>query len=133
MCLLGCAAVSEKTTELFSSNTPAIAVFDGRVLWGRANFTSAHEATLQLQTTDAPTLTCSGSLRYTATNSGSVGLACSDGRSASLAFQALSALSGAGRGQVGSAGFVLTYGLAPEQAAGYLGLPAERLVRPEGS
>ena len=132
-CLLGCAAVAEKSGELFSSNAPAIGVLDGRILWGQANFTSAREATVQLQSTDAPVLTCSGTLRYTASSSGMLGLACNDGRSVSSAFQSLSPLSGASRSQAGAPGFAFTYGLPPEKAAGYLALPVERLLRPAGS
>lgn len=132
-CLLGCAAVSQKTTELFSSNTPATAVFGGRVLWGQANFISPREATLQLQTPDAAGLACSGALRYTASTAGTVGFSCSDGRSFTVPFQAFSALSGAGRAQIGATDFSLTYGLPPDKAAGYLALPPDRLERPGGS
>ena len=128
--LAGCATVAEETTRLFSSNTPAIAVVDGRVLWGVANFTSAREATVQLQNAEIPSLACSGTLRYTASGSGSVSLACTDGRSITSTFHALSALSGSGSNLAASPGFAFTYGLPPEKAAGYLRLPSERLVRP---
>ena len=131
--LAGCATVSEKGTDLFSSNTPATAVFDGRVLFGQANFTSAREATLQLQASDAPGLACSGVLRFNASMGGTVGFTCSDGRAATVPFQAFSALSGAGRNQAGAGEFALTYGLAPDKAAGFLGVAADRLVRPGGS
>ena len=127
--LAGCATVAEETTRLFSSNTPAIAVVDGRVLWGVANFTSAREATVQLQNAEIPRLACSGTLRYTATSSGSVSISCTNGHSLTSTFQALSALSGAGSNLVASPGFAFTYGLTADKAAGYLRLPAERLVR----
>ena len=64
---------------------------------------------------------------------GTVGFACSDGRAATVPFQAFSALSGAGRIRAGAGEFALTYGLAPDKAAGYLGVAADRLVRPGGS
>ena len=127
--LWGCATVAETTTSLFSSNTPAIAVIDGRILRGQANFTSGREATVQLQSTDAPSMACSGTLRYTATSSGSVSISCTNGHSLTSTFQALSALSGAGSNLGASPGFAFTYGLTADKAAGYLHLPAERLVR----
>ena len=128
--LAGCATVAEETTRLFSSNTPAIAVVDGRVLWGVANFTSAREATVQLQNAETPSLACSGALRFTATSSGSVSLACTDGRAVTSTFHALTALSGTGSNLAASPGFAFTYGLTPDKAAGYLRLPTERLLRP---
>ena len=129
--LSGCAYVGETTSTLLASRTLAIAVFDGRVLHGRAVFTSAREATVQLQETDTAGLSCSGALRFGATSTGVANFHCSDGRSGAVPFEALSQLSGAGRGVVGNAGFAWTYGLPPEKAAGYLALPAERLQPPK--
>lgn len=128
--LSGCVQVGETTSTLLASRTPAIAVFDGRVLHGRAVFTSAREATVQLQETDTAGLSCSGALRFGATSNGVTNFHCSDGRSGAVPFESLSQLSGAGRGVVGSAAFAWTYGLPPEKAAGYLALPAERLQPP---
>ncbi len=129
--LSGCALVGETTTNLVASRTPAIAVFDGRVLHGRAVFTSAREATVQLQEADAAGLSCSGALRFGATHTGATSFQCSDGRSGAVPFESLSQLSGAGRGVVGNAAFAWTYGLPPEKAAGYLALPVERLQPPK--
>ena len=129
--LSGCALVGETTTNLVASRTSAIAVFDGRVLHGRAVFTSAREATVQLQEADAAGLSCSGALRFGATHTGATSFQCSDGRSGAVPFESLSQLSGAGRGVVGNAPFAWTYGLPPEKAAGYLALPPERLQLPK--
>ena len=131
--LSGCAQVGETTSALLASRTPAIAVFDGRVLHGRAVFTSAREATVQLQDADAAGLSCSGAMRFGATNSGVTSFHCSDGRSGAVPFESLSQLSGAGRGLVGNAAFAWTYGLPPEKAAGYLALPPERLQPPKAA
>ena len=127
--LAACSTVDEAASRLFSSNTDAAGVIAGRVMLGRANFTSAHEATIRLQSDDAPGLSCFGSLRFTATSGGVAGFLCSDGVAVSMPFRAISALRGAGRGQIGDNMVALTYGLEPDIAAAYLGLPAGRLVR----
>ncbi len=137
----GCATVTEKTTGWLSSNTEVIGTLGGRILRGEANFAREREATFQLQTavltqTDpsavdtkpAPSLSCFGPLRYTATRSGVVDLSCSDGRSFVLVFIPLSPVSGMARDMSGRSDFTLTYGLPPEKAAGYLAVSPERLV-----
>lgn len=128
--LSGCASVNEKVTQWLSSGVDAIAMVDGKILRGKASFSSEREATLQLQSSDRPSLTCFGALRYTATTSGVVDFSCNDGRTLTTPFQSLSLLSGVGRGSVGNAEFALTYGLPPQKAASFLGLPADRLAMP---
>ena len=49
VCLAGCSTVDETATRWFSSDTHAAAVFEGRLLQGKANFTSAREASIRLQ------------------------------------------------------------------------------------
>lgn len=134
LALSGCATGVEKVTGWLASNAPTIAVMDGRVLRGDAKFTQAREATVQLQSADLPALSCFGPLRHTSTSSGSMVLACSDGRNVTLAFQALSPMSGIANGLASKADgtistpVVLTFGLPPEKAAGYLGISIDSLV-----
>lgn len=123
-----CAMVGEKVGGWLSSNSEALAVMDGRILRGQASFAREREATFQLQTQDAPALSCFGALRFTATTTGVIDLSCNDGRDVAVAFQSLGPISGTGRGLLGNAAFALTYGLSPERAAAYLAVPADRLV-----
>jgi len=58
-------------------------------------------------------------------------LTCNDGQTAAVPFQMMGALRAAGRGMMGDTPAALTYGLPPEIAAPLLGVPVERLVRPE--
>ena len=46
-------------------------------------------------------------------------------------FTLLGPLRATGRGRMGNADFLFTYGLPPEQAGPFLGLPAYRLLPPE--
>ena len=131
--IAACSTVNETASRLFSSDTHAAGVFAGRLLQGKANFTSAREASIQLQAVEPPTLGCLGTLRFTGTGGGIAGFTCSDGLTVSIPFQSLSALRGSGRVQVGESMFALTYGLTPEMAGAYLALPAARLVSPKAA
>lgn len=129
--LAGCSTFDETVSNVFSSNADASAVFAGRVLLGKANFTDAHAATIRLQSGETPSLGCLGTLRFTATRGGVVSFTCSDGLTVSIPFQSLSPLRGSGRSQIGNAVFALAYGLPPDAAAAYLAVPVERLARPK--
>ena len=127
----GCAKVVEKGAGLLSSSADAIAVVGGRVLRGDANFARDRLGTVQMQTGEGPVLSCFGSLRYTATSSGTIDMSCNDGRLFVLPFQEISPLSGTARGMAGKEIFSLTYGLSTERAAGYLGVPLDQLAPPK--
>ena len=129
--LAGCSTLDETVSNLFSSNADASAVFAGRVLLGKANFTDTHAATIRLQSGETPSLGCLGTLRFTATRGGVVSFTCSDGLTVSIPFQSLSPLRGSGRSQIGNAVFALAYGLPPDAAAAFLAVPVERLARPK--
>ncbi len=137
----GCASVTEKTTGWLSSNSQVFGTVGGQILRGEANFVREREATFQLQSgvvmqadqsdvtvKSASNLSCFGRMHYTATSSGVVNLACSDGRTFVLVFTSLSPVSGMARDVSGSSDFALTYGLPPEKAAGYLAVSLEQLV-----
>jgi hypothetical protein len=131
LCLAACSTLDETATRLFSSDTQAAGVFAGRLLQGKANFTSAREASIRLQAMEPPDLSCLGTLRFTGTGGGVTSFTCSDGATVSIPFQSLSPLRGSGRVQLGESTFALTYGLAPEMAGAYLAVPAARLAPPK--
>ena len=116
--LLGaCALLDDSVQNVFASRAGAAAVVSGRLLQGQISYTQPRMGTIHLQTPDAPTLACSGTLNLTATSSGVASLTCNNGQTASIPFQLLSPLRAAGRGTMGDTGFALTYGLPPEMAA----------------
>lgn len=149
LALGGCTAITEGARGVMASSADAYAVLDGRVLTGDARFYSERDARVQVHSSDDPTLSCFGPLRFNATTSGVVEFNCSNGRTATVYFQAMGPLSGAGRGVLDDVPqgmpmgtnmanatkprpeFVLTYGLAPAKAVGYLAVPADRLVPPK--
>ena len=143
--LTGCTTITEKARGWLASDVDTYAVVEGRVLMGDARFYSERDARVQLHSTDEPTLSCIGPMRFNATTSGVVAFNCSNGRTATVYFQAMGPLSGAGRGVLDEAPqsmakpdgtqntseFLLTYGLAPSKAVGYLAVAVDRLVPPK--
>lgn len=125
--MAGCSTVVEKSVGYLSSNADVLAVKQGQVLLGRANFARERRATLELQSRDGPPLQCLGRLRYTATSSGTIDMSCSDASQWVLPFQELSPLVGIGQATEKPGAFRLSYGLPPERAAGYLGVPLDQL------
>ena len=143
--LTACTTITEKARGWLASDADAFAVVDGRVLMGEARFYSERDGRVQVHGSDEPALSCFGPLRFNATTSGVVEFNCSNGRTATVYFQAMGPLSGAGRGllddspaeatmSTGSkpkSEFVLTYGLPPAKAVGYLAVAADRLLPPK--
>ena len=130
LALGGCSTVEQTAADIFASRTHAAAVYAGRLLQGQASFASSREATIHLQSSAAPAISCFGAMRFTATNSGVVNLACSDGMAVAMPFQALGPLRGSGRNQSGESVFSLAYGLPAEMLASYLGVSVEQLKLP---
>lgn len=123
----GCAAVNDVTMRALATSAPALAVVGERVLTGEIVLYTDRSGKLQLRSESEPALSCMGTLRYTATSSGTVNLSCSDGRQAQLPFTALGETSGHGGAAGGPISF--TYGLAPEPARAWLTPPpGKRLV-----
>lgn len=123
----GCAALNDATMRALATSTPALAAAGERVLSGEMLLYTDRSGRLQLRSGDGARLSCMGSLRYTATSSGTMNLSCSDGTRVQLPFTALGETSGHGSLPGGSISF--TYGLAPEAARAWLSAPAgKRLV-----
>ena len=128
--LSACSTVEQTAADIFASRTPAGAVVFGRVLQGQASFTSARVATIHLQSSESPALSCFGALRFTASSSGIATLSCSDGMAVAIPFQALGPLRGVGRSQNGQTMFSMAYGLPADMLATYLGVPVDHVKVP---
>jgi hypothetical protein len=124
--VVGCAKINDTTMRLLSSSSPAVAVVNDTVLTGTAVLFTDRSGTLNLESDTEPLLKCMGNLRYTATQTGTVSLKCSDGTESLMTFTAISETKGYGSGKTarGMAGF--TFGLDMDEAAAYLKMPAGR-------
>jgi hypothetical protein len=117
--LVGCAKIDGKARDWLASTAPSYAVVDGRLYEGTATLFNDRSGTLQLVAKQAPDKQCFGTLRYTATRSGTLLLQCSGGVETTLAFTALGASSAYATGGTAS----LTWGLPIDSANAYLRLP----------
>ncbi|MDE2616201.1 MAG: hypothetical protein KGL73_04155 [Burkholderiales bacterium] len=123
----GCAAVNDATMRVLATPSPAWAVVGDKLLTGQALIYTDRSGTLELQTAADPALSCMGTMRYTATRSGTVNLRCNNGLQAQLPFTALGEASGYGGATGGPVSFA--YGLEPGPARAWLTPPAgKRLV-----
>lgn len=124
--LAGCAKINDVGMRLISSSAPALAVVNETLLSGEVKLFTDRTGTVALNA--GGDLQCMGNMRYTASQSGTINLKCSDGAEVSLGFKALSETSGfaSGRGARGPAS--LTFGLEPVNATAYLTLPPGRRI-----
>lgn len=124
-----CSTVDQIAADVLAARAPAVGLYAERVLQGEVSFTSPRVGTMHLQTSQSPVLSCVGQIAYTGSATGVVHLSCNDGALLVVPFQALGPLRGVGRSQPGGKVMSLTYGMAPDMVASYLGVPVE-LVRP---
>ncbi|MCY7304626.1 MAG: hypothetical protein LH632_00450 [Rhodoferax sp.] len=129
--LLGaCSTLDDTAQDILASRASAAGVVAGRLLQGKAIFNRPRAGNIHLHSSDAPSLDCAGTLTMTATHSGVANLSCNDGQTVLVPFQLLGPMRATGRGRMGDAVFSLTYGLPPDMAGPYLGVPAGRLMSP---
>jgi len=131
--LSGCAAVNDATMRALATPAPALAVVGERVLTGEMLLYTDRSGKLQLRGESEPALSCMGTLRYTATRSGTVNLRCSDGSEALLPFTALSETSGHGSTATARGTASVAYGLAAQDAIAYLTAPAGKRLAADGN
>ncbi len=129
----GCALVDDSVANVLASRAQASASVGGRLLKGQAYYIQGRVGQVHLASEDTPPLACAGSLTMTGSVQGLAQMRCSNGETVDVPFALLSPLRATGRGRMGDADFFFSYGLPPEQAAPFLGVPAERLRPPPES
>lgn len=129
----GCALVEDTVLNITASRTQASAVVHGQLLRGEAYYTQGRVGQVHLKTEEASQLACAGTLTLTGSQQGVAQMNCSNGQSVELPFSLQGPLRATGRGRMGNAEFLFTYGLPPEQAGPFLGLPSDRLRPPPGT
>lgn len=120
LALGGCAALNEATMRALATPAPALAVVGDRVLSGEVLLYTDRSATVRLDSSTAPALSCMGAMRYTSSTGGVVQLSCSDGTQGRMTFHAISETSGQGSGRAGAQSASFTYGLEPQVARAWL-------------
>lgn len=127
--LAGCAKVNDTSLRLVSTRVDAFAVVNGQVLSGNVILIPDRTARVTFSPEKGAELACLGSMRHTATNSGSVELTCSDGTNTQLQYTLLTETRGYAYGTNAAGPASLVFGLSPQDARAYLTVPAgKRLV-----
>jgi hypothetical protein len=132
----GCARLESAGMYAVSSNVGALAVVGGQVLQGDVSLNVDRTGTFVLNTLagdKGPLSSCSGRLRFTAKNSGSMDLRCNEGTQTELTYQMLSASSGYAYGISPDVPASLTFGLSLAQARSFLAVPAGKKLVETGS
>jgi hypothetical protein len=119
--------------QLFSSQGPVIAIFDGELLVGEATGHLGGWGTIALRSRPQAGRTCVGEFSYTEALGDAGQLRCSDGMSSAFRFKRLTLRRGYGAGSSSGSALSFTYGLSAEDSAPYLKLPAGKELRGEGS
>jgi hypothetical protein len=134
--LVGCARLESAGMFAVSSNMGAIAIVNGQVLQGDVSLNIDRTGALVLKASagdKGPIGSCSGRLRFTAKNSGSMDLRCNDGTNTELTYQLLSASSGYAYGMSPDIPVSLTFGLSMTQARAFLAVPTGKKLVEAGS
>ncbi|MCX7278699.1 MAG: hypothetical protein NTZ15_15470 [Burkholderiales bacterium] len=123
LALAGCDTVSTKAVSYLYSSMPALAVVDGVAYQGTATVALDRTGSVQLTSIQPPERVCAGNFRYTATTTGVLQLHCA-GVPTRMAFTAINDVKAYGWGGTESNPATFTFGMAPQDAAAYLRLPA---------
>jgi hypothetical protein len=118
---------------LLTTTTPVLAIVGGELYTGQSVCYLDGSGIIKLQSTADPHQECSGDFRYESEHLGVGDMHCSGGSNATFQFRALSTLTGYGFGRARTGDLSFAYGMTPEQAEGYLRLPAGKKLRRKDS
>lgn len=117
-----CAKVNDTALGLVSTKVPAYAIVNGSLISGEVVLIPDRTARVTLGSNQA--LRCAGSMRHTATLSGSVALTCSDASTTELQYTLLTETRGYAYGSNANGPTSLVFGLPPADARAFLTVPA---------
>jgi hypothetical protein len=121
--LSGCAKVNDKTLGWFSSGVDAYAIVSGQLISGDVILIPDRTARLSFSAKSGPVTTCAGSMRYTASSSGTIDLRCNNGAVAQLQFTLITETRGYAYGKTDDGPVSLTFGLSATDARAFLTVP----------
>jgi hypothetical protein len=118
---------------LFSATGNIIAILSDDLFVGEAEGHLNGSGTLAIRSQKNPGLICRGEFTSSAEQGGTGKLACSDGTTATFSFQRLSVYRGHGVASFSRGTMNFAYGLAADEAAPYLKLPAGKKLKHDGT
>lgn len=126
--LCACARVNDAGMRLVSSNVGAYLIVNGQYLTGDVLLIPARTGRVSFSSDTGAIRSCSGGLRYTASNGGEIDLRCSDGSQVVLQTTLLSETRGYGYGGTAQGPASVAYGLSEQDARAFLTVPNGMLL-----
>jgi hypothetical protein len=123
MLLSACAKVNDAGLRLVSSKVSAYLVINGQLLTGDVLLVPDRTGRVSFAAEQGAVRSCSGSMRYTATNGAEIDLRCSDGTQAALQTTLLSETRGYGYASTAKGPASITFGLPMQDALAFLTVP----------
>lgn len=118
---------------VLAATRAVIAIMDGELFIGEAEGHLDGAGTLVIHSRKNPSLSCRGEFTSSAELGGNGSLRCSDGATATFQFRRLGIFRGHGAGTTSKGTMSFAYGLAPEDAAPYLKMPAGKKFSTAGT
>ena len=120
----GCAKVNDAGLRLVSTKLNAYLIVNGQLLTGDLLLVPDRSGRASLAAEQGAVRSCSGGMRYSATNSGEVDLRCNEGSQLSLKITLLSDTRGYGYATTSDKGPAsLVFGLSMQDALAFLSVP----------
>jgi len=127
--LLGaCAKVNDTSLRLVSTSRDAYLLVNGQVLTGTVLLVPDRTGRLSFSEGTGAINSCSGGLRYTASNSGEMDVRCNDGTEVAMQYTLLSETRGYGYGATAQGVVSIAFGLSESDALAFLKAPAGKKV-----
>lgn len=123
MALAACAKVNDTGLRLVSTSRDAYLVVNGQVLTGDVLLVPDRTGRVSFSAEQGPITSCSGGMRYTATNSGEMDVRCNDGTQVALQFTLLSETRGYGYGATAQGVASVAFGVSENDALAFLHVP----------
>jgi len=122
--LCACAKVNDTGLRLVSTSRDAIMLVNGQVLTGSVLLVPDRTGRVSFSAEKGPISSCSGGMRYTATNSGEMDIRCNDGTQIAVQYTLLSETRGYGYGATAAGAVSVAFGLSDSDALAFMKAPA---------
>lgn len=129
----GCARVNDTGLRLVSTKVDAFLLINGQILTGTVLLVPDRTGRVSFANEQGAIGSCSGGLRYTATNAGEVDLRCNDGTEVALHFSSLAETKGYGYGTTSQGTASIAFGLSDADALAFLKVPSGKKIAPRAS
>ncbi len=128
--LCSCAKVSDTGLRLVSTRRDAYLIVNGQLLTGAVLLVPDRTGRVSFSAEKGAISSCSGSMRYTATNNGEVDLRCSDGTQVALQTTLLGETRGYGYGSTSQGPSSLAFGMDEPDVRAFLTVPSGKTLAP---